>query len=305
MRAALAAGLAVDDFAPRLSFFFVARTTLLEEVAKFRAARRIWAQVMRDEFGAQDPRSLMLRFHTQTAGVQLTAQQPEVNMVRVTVQALAAVLGGTQSLHTNSYDEAIALPTEKAARLALRTQQVIAYESDLTATVDPFAGSYAVESMTDELEAAIRELMATVEEMGGAVAAIEAGYQKREIEKSAYDVVRSVEDGSRTVVGVNRFAGDDPDEEPTSRCGSTRRSRPSRPPGWPTLRAERDEAEVTRHLEALRAAAAGHRQRALPDARRAAGPGHRRRGLQRPARRVGRPPPHRRVLTPAAVRSRR
>ena len=175
VRAALAAGLGVDDFAPRLSFFFVARTTLLEEVAKFRAARRIWAEVMRDEFGAQDPRSLMLRFHTQTAGVQLTAQQPEVNLVRVTVQALAAVLGGTQSLHTNSYDEAIALPTEKAARLALRTQQVIAYETDLTATVDPFAGSYAVEAMTDELEAEIRELMGDVEELGGAVAAIEAG----------------------------------------------------------------------------------------------------------------------------------
>src|SRR4029079_1717124 len=201
VRTAVAAGMDVDDFAPRLSFCCVARTTLLEEVAKFRAARRIWARTMREEFGAQDPRSLMLRFHTQTAGVQLTAQQPEVNMVRVTVQALGAVLGGTQSLHTNSYDEAIAMPTEKAARLALRTQQVIAYESDLTATVDPFAGSYAVEAMTDEIEAEIRELMDTVEELGGAVEAIEDGFQKREIEQSAYDVVRSVEDGSRTVVG--------------------------------------------------------------------------------------------------------
>ncbi len=255
VRAAQAAGLAVDDIAPRLSFFFVARTTLLEEVAKFRAARRIWAQVMREEFGAADPRSLMLRFHTQTAGVQLTAQQPEVNMVRVTVQALAAVLGGTQSLHTNSYDEAIALPTEKAARLALRTQQVIAYESDLTATVDPFAGSYAVEAMTDELEAAIRELMATVEEMGGAVAAIEAGYQKREIEKSAYDVVRSVEDGSRTVVGVNRFVREaDEDYEPLRVDPAIEAQQAAR---LATLRAERDGAEVTRHLEALRAAAAG------------------------------------------------
>ena len=156
VRAALAAGLAVDDFAPRLSFFFVARTTLLEEVAKFRAARRIWARMMRDDFGAKDPKSLMLRFHTQTAGVQLTAQQPEVNLVRVAIQALGAVLGGTQSLHTNSYDEAIALPTEKAARLALRTQQVLAYETDLTATVDPFAGSYVVEAMTDEVEAEAR-----------------------------------------------------------------------------------------------------------------------------------------------------
>src|SRR5579862_3620549 len=149
VRAALASGLGVDEFGPRLSFFFVARTTLLEEVAKFRAARRLWAGIMRDEFGAQDPKSMMLRFHTQTAGVQLTAQQPEVNLIRVTAQALGALFGGTQSLHTNSYDVAVALPTEKAARLALRTQQVIAHETDLTATVDPLAGSYAVESMTD------------------------------------------------------------------------------------------------------------------------------------------------------------
>src|SRR4029077_11772491 len=150
VRTAIDSGLGVDDFAPRLSFFFVARTTLLEEVAKFRAARRLWARIMKEEFKAQDPKSQMLRFHTQTAGVQLTAQQPEVNLIRVSLQALAAVLGGTQSLHTNSYDEALALPSTKAARLALRTQQVIAYESDLTATVDPFAGSYAIESMTDD-----------------------------------------------------------------------------------------------------------------------------------------------------------
>src|SRR3954465_1491070 len=168
VRAAVEAGLHVDDFAPRLSFFFVARTTLLEEVAKFRAARRIWAHVMRDEFGAKDPKSQMLRFHTQTAGVQLTAQQPEVNLVRVTVQALAAAFGGTQSLHTNSFDEAIALPTDKSARLALRTQQVLAYETDVTATVDPFAGSYVVEKMTDDVEAATLELMGKVEELGGA-----------------------------------------------------------------------------------------------------------------------------------------
>ncbi len=160
VQAAIASGQDVDDFAPRLAFFFVSRTTLLEEVAKFRAARRIWARIMRDEFGAKNPKSMMLRFHTQTAGVQLTAQQPEVNLVRVAVQGMAAVLGGTQSLHTNSYDEAIALPTEKAARLALRTQQVLAYETDLTATVDPFAGSYVVETMTDELEAAALDLMA-------------------------------------------------------------------------------------------------------------------------------------------------
>src|SRR5689334_9366589 len=152
VRTALDAGLAVDDFAPRLSFFFVARTTLLEEVAKFRAARRLWARIMREEFGARDPRSQMLRFHTQTAGVQLTAQQPEVNLVRVALQGLGAVLGGTQSLHTNSFDEAIALPTQKAARLALRTQQIIAYETDVTKTVDPFAGSYVVEAMTNDVE---------------------------------------------------------------------------------------------------------------------------------------------------------
>jgi methylmalonyl-CoA mutase N-terminal domain/subunit len=253
VRAALDAGLAVDDFAPRLSFFFVSRTTLLEEVAKFRAARRIWARLMREEFGAKDPKSMMLRFHTQTAGVQLTAQQPEVNMVRVTVQALAAVLGGTQSLHTNSYDEAIALPTEKAARLALRTQQVIAHESDLTATVDPFAGSYAVETMTDELEGVIRELMDNVEQMGGAVAGIEAGYQKREIEKSAYDVVTSVEDGTRTVVGVNRFRHDgDEIYEPLRVDPAIEAQQAER---LARLRSERDGDEVRRHLDALRAAA--------------------------------------------------
>src|SRR6201987_398073 len=199
VRAAIAAGLDVDQFAPRLSFFFVARTTLLEEIAKFRAARRIWAHVMRDEFGAKNPKSQMLRFHTQTAGVQLTAQQPEVNLVRVPVQALAAVLGGTQSLHTNSFDEAIALPTEKAARLAVRTQQVLANETDLTATVDPFAGSYAVEAMTDDLAAAAAELIARVDEMGGAVAAIEQGFQKAEIERSAYQVTRQIDAGERVV----------------------------------------------------------------------------------------------------------
>ena len=168
---------------------------------------------MRDEFGARNPKSMMLRFHTQTAGVQLTAQQPEVNLVRVTVQALAAVLGGTQSLHTNSYDEAIALPTEKAARLALRTQQVIAHETDLTATVDPFAGSFAVEAMTDDIEAEIRRLMAAVEDLGGAVAAIEAGYQKREIERAAYDVDpvdRGRQPGRWS--GVNKFVRDDDED---------------------------------------------------------------------------------------------
>ncbi|MGZ4594086.1 MAG: acyl-CoA mutase large subunit family protein [Actinomycetes bacterium] len=254
VRAAIAAGLAVDDFAPRLSFFFVARTTLLEEVAKFRAARRIWAEVMREEFGARDPKSMMLRFHTQTAGVQLTAQQPEVNLVRVTVQALAAVLGGTQSLHTNSYDEAIALPTEKAARLALRTQQVLAYETDLTATVDPFAGSYAVEALTDDLEAEVRRLMTAVEDLGGAVAAIEVGYQKREIERAAYDVVQTIEDGSRVVVGVNTYVRPDDETYEPLRVDPTIEAQQCE--RLATLRAERDNEAVARHLAELTAAAA-------------------------------------------------
>ncbi|HEV7756166.1 MAG TPA: methylmalonyl-CoA mutase family protein [Mycobacteriales bacterium] len=258
VRAAVGAGMDVDDFAPRLAFFFVSRTTFLEEVAKFRAARRIWARVMREEFGAKNPKSLMLRFHTQTAGVQLTAQQPEVNLVRVTTQALAAVLGGTQSLHTNSYDEAIALPSSKAARLALRTQQVIAYETDLTATVDPLAGSYVVESMTDSVEAEAVALMERVEELGGAVKAIEQGFQKTEIERSAYQVAKSIDDGSRVVVGVNRFTlgADEADEayeplrvDPTIEEQQRTRLR--------KLRAERNQADVDKALDALKKAAEG------------------------------------------------
>jgi methylmalonyl-CoA mutase N-terminal domain/subunit len=255
VRAALAAGLGVDEFAPRLSFFFVSRTTLLEEVAKFRAARRIWSRIMREEFGARDARSQMLRFHTQTAGVQLTAQQPEVNLVRVTVQGLAAVLGGTQSLHTNSYDEAIALPTEKAARLALRTQQVLAHETDVTRTVDPFAGSYAVESLTDELEAAVLDLMARVEDLGGAVHAIEQGFQKNEIERSAYAIAREIDSSERTVVGVNRFTTeeDEPYEplrvDPAIEENQVRRLE--------ALRAARSADEVKRTVAAMRSAATG------------------------------------------------
>ncbi len=252
VRAAIAAGLEVDDFAPRLAFFFVSRTTLLEEVAKFRAARRIWASVMRDEFSAKDPKSMMLRFHTQTAGVQLTAQQPEVNMVRVAIQALAAVLGGTQSLHTNSFDEAIALPTEKAARLALRTQQVIAYESDITRTVDPFAGSYAIESLTDELDAAARELMAQIAGFGGAVAAIERGFQKSEIERSAYDVAQEIDDCRRVVVGVNRFALDQ--EEPYEPLRVNPAIEAEQRARLVTLRAER--GDIAGLLDDIRKAAA-------------------------------------------------
>lgn len=255
VRAALAAGLAVDDFAPRLSFFFVARTTLLEEVAKFRAARRIWARLMRDDFGAKNPKSMMLRFHTQTAGVQLTAQQPEINLVRVAVQGLAAVLGGTQSLHTNSFDEAIALPTEKAARLALRTQQVLAYETDLTATVDPFAGSYVVEAMTAEIEAAVVELMDRVADHGSAVDAIEAGFQKREIEQSAYRFAQEVDSGERVVVGLNRFTIDT--DEPYEPLRVDPEIEAAQAERLATLRAERDGGAVERALAEPRAAAEG------------------------------------------------
>ena len=255
VRAALRAGLAVEDFAPRLSFFFVARTSLLEEVAKFRAARRIWARMVKEEFGSDDPKSQTLRFHTQTAGVQLTAQQPEVNLVRVALQALGAVLGGTQSLHTNSYDEAIALPTSKAARLALRTQQVIAYETDVTKTVDPFAGSYAIERMTDDLEDAVSALIDAVEERGGAVAAIEEGFQKTEIERSAYRVARQIEEGERVVVGVNRFAVDD--DEPYEPLRVDPRFVEEQRERLAVLRRERDGGAVERALAALQDAARG------------------------------------------------
>ncbi|WP_329314363.1 methylmalonyl-CoA mutase family protein [Streptomyces sp. NBC_01278] len=255
VRTALAAGMEVDEFAPRLSFFFVARTTLLEEVAKFRAARRIWARVMREEFGARDPKSLMLRFHTQTAGVQLTAQQPELNLVRVAVQALGAVLGGTQSLHTNSFDEAIALPTEKSARLALRTQQVLAYETDVPHTVDPFAGSYAVERMTDDVEEAALALMQRVEDMGGAVAAIEAGFQKGEIERNAYRIARETDDGERVVVGVNRFTLEQEERYEPLRVDPAIEDRQRE--ALAALRADRDNDAVATALGALREAAAG------------------------------------------------
>jgi methylmalonyl-CoA mutase N-terminal domain/subunit len=255
VRAAVESGLGVDEFGPRLSFFFVARTTLLEEVAKFRAARRIWARVMREQFGAKDPRSQMLRFHTQTAGVQLTAQQPEVNMVRVALQALGAVLGGTQSLHTNSFDEAIALPTEKAARLALRTQQVIAYETDVAKTVDPFAGSYAIERMTDDLEAEISVLMDRVDSLGGAVAAIEHGFQKAEIERSAYRVAQEIDAGERVVVGVNRFALDS--EEPYEPLQVDPAIEVHQAERLAKLRAERSQDGVDRALEAVKRAASG------------------------------------------------
>jgi methylmalonyl-CoA mutase N-terminal domain/subunit len=205
VQAALDAGLQVDHFAPRLAFFFNAHNNFLEEVAKYRAARRLWARTMRDRFGAKDPKSMMLRFHTQTAGSTLTAQQPEVNVIRTTIQALAAVLGGAQSLHTNAMDEALSLPTEDAARIALRTQQVIAYESGVVDTADPLGGSYAVEYLTNEIERRAAEYIAKIDEMGGTLAAIEAGYVQREIERAAYDYQKAVEAGEEIVVGVNRF----------------------------------------------------------------------------------------------------
>ncbi|NPV26486.1 MAG: methylmalonyl-CoA mutase family protein [Firmicutes bacterium] len=205
VEAAIKAGLDVDQFAGRLSFFFNAHNDLLEEVAKFRAARRMWARVMKERFGAKDPRSWMLRFHTQTAGCTLTAQQPDNNIVRVTLQALAAVLGGTQSLHTNSRDEALALPTEDSVRIALRTQQIIAYESGVAETIDPLAGSYYVEALTDEIEKQAMAYIEKIDAMGGAVKAIEQGYIQREIQESAYNYQKDVESGRRIVVGMNKF----------------------------------------------------------------------------------------------------
>jgi methylmalonyl-CoA mutase, N-terminal domain len=203
--AAVNAGLAVDDFAPRISFFFNAHNNLLEEIAKYRAARRLWAHIMRERFGARDSRSLMLRFHTQTAGSSLTAQQPELNVVRTTIQALAAVLGGTQSLHTNAMDEALALPTEDAARIALRTQQVIAYESGVADTADPLAGSYAIEHLTKEIEHKARVYLDRIDAIGGMLRAIESGYVQREIQEAAYRYQRAIENHESIVVGVNKF----------------------------------------------------------------------------------------------------
>src|SRR5256714_179994 len=209
IEAALKAGLEIDEFAPRISFFFNSHNNLLEEIAKFRAARRLWARIMRERFHARDPRSLMMRFHTQTAGSTLTAQQPEVNVVRTAIQALAAVLGGTQSLHTNAMDEALALPTEDAARLALRTQQVIAHESGVADTVDPLAGSFAIEELTNEIEQRVVDYLDKIDALGGTLRAIESGYIQREIQNSAYEYQRAIETSDSIVVGVNRFQSDE------------------------------------------------------------------------------------------------
>jgi methylmalonyl-CoA mutase N-terminal domain/subunit len=205
---AIERGLAVDSFAPRLSFFFNAHNNFFEEVAKFRAARRIWAHIMKEKFSARDPKSWMLRFHTQTAGATLTVQEPDNNAIRVALQALAAVLGGTQSLHTNSRDEALALPTEEAVKLALRTQQIIAYESSIPEVVDPLGGSYYVESLTNRIEHDVNAYLETIEEMGGALAAIERGYFQKEIHRSAYEYQKAIERGAISVIGVNRFVAE-------------------------------------------------------------------------------------------------
>ena len=209
VQAALDAGLKIDDFGPRLSFFFVAQNNLFEEVAKFRAARRMWARIMKDRFGAKDPRSMMLRFHTQTAGVSLTAQQPDNNLIRCTIQALSAILGGSQSLHVNSRDEALALPSEESVQLSLRTQQILAFESGAADVVDPLGGSYYVESLTNELEAKALDYIQQIDDMGGSVEGIEQGFQMREIGDAAYKHGQEVESGDRTIVGVNRFTAEE------------------------------------------------------------------------------------------------
>ncbi|MDO8616905.1 MAG: methylmalonyl-CoA mutase family protein [Dehalococcoidia bacterium] len=253
VEAALAAGLAFDEFAPRLSFFFASFTNLLEEVAKFRAARRMWARLASERFGAQDPRGMMLRFHTQTGGSTLTAQQPENNIVRTAIQALAAVLGGTQSLHTNSMDEALALPTEKAVQIALRTQQVIAYESGVADVIDALAGSYYVEKLTDRIEAEAMKYLDRIDDLGGALRAIEMGYQQREIQEASYRVQMSIDDGQRVVVGVNKYQTDEEERpeilRPRPEVVKRQIDRLNR------VRAERDDARARQMLTLLDQAA--------------------------------------------------
>ena len=260
--AALAAGLDVDEFAPRLSFFFNAHNNLFEEVAKFRAARRMWARIMTERFGARDERSKLLRFHTQTGGSTLTAQQPDTNIVRVAVQALAAALGGTQSLHTNGFDEALGLPTERAAKLALRTQQIIGHESGVTDTVDPLGGSYFVEYLTDEIERGAWAYLERVDALGGAVAAIEAHFPQEEIEAAAYAYAKAVDDGEKVVVGVNRFA--DEGGEPTEVFPIDPELQRTQVERLAKLRAERDQAAVDAALADVRAAATGTQNLLVP-----------------------------------------
>ncbi|QKG84247.1 methylmalonyl-CoA mutase family protein [Kroppenstedtia pulmonis] len=257
VKAALDAGLDVDRFAPRLSFFFNAHNHLFEEIAKFRAARRIWARIMKERFGARNPRSLQLRFHTQTGGSTLTAQQPDNNVVRVTLQALAAVLGGTQSLHTNARDEALALPTEESARVALRTQQILAYESGVTHTVDPLGGSFYVEALTDEVEKQALAYMERIDKLGGAVEAVEQGFMQREIHQTALETQRKIESGEDVVVGVNRFRLDQEQQPELYRMNpELARQQVDR---LKALRQKRDAEKVKRALAVLKQEAQGDR----------------------------------------------
>jgi len=255
VEAALEAGLGVDDFGPRLSFFFNAHLDFLEEIAKFRAARRLWATIMRDRFKARDPRSMMMRFHTQTAGCTLTAQQPKNNIVRVAFQALSAVLGGTQSLHTNSMDEAFALPGEEAVQIALRTQQLIGYESGVTDTVDPLGGSYYIEELTEEIFNRAKEYIDKIDELGGAASAIEQGFIQREIQDSAYRYQREIEKGERVVVGVNKFQVEE--ESPKDLLRVDPAVRISQMERLKRLKSERDNARVRDILSELKNAAEG------------------------------------------------
>ncbi|BCG45815.1 Methylmalonyl-CoA mutase [Citrifermentans bremense] len=255
VEAAVKAGLDVDEFAPRLAFFFNAHNDLLEEVAKFRAARRMWARIMRDRFKAKDPRSQMLRFHTQTAGCTLTAQQPDNNIMRVTLQALAAVLGGTQSLHTNSRDEALALPTEESVRIALRTQQVIAYESGVADSIDPLAGSFMVEALTDKIEAQALAYIEKIDALGGAVEAISRGFQQKEIQDSAYAYQRSIEKNETIIVGVNKFTVEE--GAPQGLLKVTDEVEVKQKASLAKMKEGRDSAKVEASLKALEQAARG------------------------------------------------
>ena len=256
VEAAVASGLTVDEFAPQLSFFFNAHNEFLMQIAKFRAARRFWARTMRDRFGARDPRSMMLRFHAQTAGSSLTAQQPENNLARVALQCLAAVLGGCQSLHANALDEALALPTERAALLALRTQQIIAQETGVANTVDPVGGSFAIEKLTDEIEAAAQDYISKIDAMGGTLRAIETGYIQQEIQKSAYDYQKAIERGEQVVVGVNRFQAEEEQPIPTLRIDpEIERAQVAR---LQALRARRDAAKSRAAIEEVERRAHGN-----------------------------------------------
>jgi methylmalonyl-CoA mutase N-terminal domain/subunit len=262
VQAAVDAGLAVDAFAPRLSFFFACHMHFFEEIAKFRAARRMWAAIMRDRFGARDPRSQTLRFHTQTGGATLTAQQPENNIVRTALEAMAAILGGTQSLHTNSFDEALALPTEQAVKIALRTQQVLGYETGVAETVDPLGGSFYVETLTDELERAATEVVEKVDALGGAVAAIEAGFYQDEIHEAAFRIQRGIETGDRVVVGVNRFVDTDRKDVELQRISAEETAQQMA--RLRDLRASRDQPAVDAALEAVETTARGTGNLLLP-----------------------------------------